>query len=69
MREELRRRRLAAGFSQKQLASILGCSRENYCKIERGINTGSMKMWLSIQKALSIEPADILYIIAEGEEA
>ena len=69
MREELRRRRLAAGLSQKQLAGILGCSRENYCKIERGINKGSMKMWLSIQKALSIEPADILYIIAEGEEA
>ena len=69
MREELRRRRIAAGFSQKQLAGIIGCSRENYCKIERGIYSGSVKMWISIQKALRIEPADILYIIAEGEEA
>lgn len=69
MREELKRRRKAAGMSQRELAAAIGCSRENYCKLEAGTNAGSMKLWISIQKALDISPEDILYIIAEGGAA
>ena len=65
MRKSLKEARLRAGLTQRELADAVGCSRENYSAIETGRLEGSIKIWIQLQKVLSIEPADVLYMIVE----
>ena len=67
MRKELKKARKCAGLTQAELAEQIGCSRENYAGIESGRLSGSVKLWVSIQRALSLSPEDLLIIITEGE--
>ena len=65
MRKSLKEARLRAGLTQRELADAVGCSRENYSAIETGRLEGSIEIWIQLQKVLSIEPADVLYMIVE----
>jgi len=66
LREDLRKARKAAGFTQKELADLAGIDRSTYVHIERGDRLPSLKAAAGIARALgkSIEeifsPYDVL---------
>ncbi len=54
MRENLKRARLAAGMTQKQVAEYLGISETAYQKIEYGQMIGKIKHWDKLEDLFGI---------------
>ena len=56
----IRELRDAAGISQKKLAEMLGCSRQNYGRYERGEQDIPGKMLISLSRYYSVSADYIL---------
>jgi putative transcriptional regulator len=61
----MRAARIWAGFSQQELAEIVGCSRETISAVERGTSRPSVTLALAVARALELSveelfPADRL---------
>lgn len=54
MRENLKKARLAAGMTQKQVAEYLGISETAYQKIEYGQMIGKIKHWDKLEDLFGI---------------
>lgn len=54
MRENLKRARLAAGMTQKQVAEYLGISETAYQKIEYGQMIGKIKHWDKLEDLFGV---------------
>ena len=54
MRENLKRARKAAGFTQQQMAETLGISLRYYQQIEAGDRTGDFTIWDDLEELLGI---------------
>lgn len=52
MINNIKKMRLRKGYTQQEVADILGISREHFNRIERGINIPSVKLALSIKRVL-----------------
>lgn len=57
MRSNLREFRKLIGFTQSEMADLVGLKKSTWCNIEKGRNTGTVEMWLDIATKfkLSIE--------------
>lgn len=62
----VRKARLSAGLSQRQLAELLGVGRTAICQLESGKHGLSEANLRRVAKALGITPSDVLRF---GEEA
>jgi transcriptional regulator with XRE-family HTH domain len=56
----LRRLRLARGYSQTELGDALGVSFQQVQKYERGVNRVSASMLVKAARFLGVQPADLL---------
>ena len=54
MRENLKKARKAAGFTQQQMADRLGISLRYYQRIEYGENVGSFEVWDALEDLLGV---------------
>lgn len=54
MRENLKKARLAAGMTQKQVAEYLGISETAYQKIEYGQMIGKIKHWDKLEDLFGV---------------
>lgn len=54
MRENLKKARKAAGFTQQQMADRLGISLRYYQQIEAGDRTGDFTIWDDLEAILEI---------------
>lgn len=60
-RKQLKLARVAAGHSQKELASIIGVSQQTIAKWELGITTPSHFTHLRLIESALEQPADLLF--------
>lgn len=59
------------GFTQAEMAVVIGTTRQNYCNIEKGRVKGTADAWIAIQKKfnLSVEQIERLREVATSERA
>jgi len=55
----MRTRRLELGYTQVELAAIVGCSQGNVTNLETGRNKPSLQLAIAIAKALRSSVADL----------
>ncbi len=67
--EEIRKRRVAAGYTKKALAEILGISSQQLQKYEIGVNRISVSRLVDICDILNISPETLLSKITNSEES
>ena len=53
MRQNLRKCRVAKGYTQKQIADLLGITVTQYQRIEKGTSDGTIKLWEKIKVLLA----------------
>ncbi len=61
MRKILREERERQGYTQQNIADIIGISRSNYTKIETGVNDPSYKIAVRIKRLLGHPSDDIFF--------
>ena len=54
MRSKLKKARVEAGLTQKQIAELVGLSKIGYQQIERGIRIGKIETWDKLEDLLGI---------------
>lgn len=54
MRENLKKARHAAGYTQQQIADRIGISQRYYQNIERGDRDGNFTIWDSLEDLLGV---------------
>ncbi|MCD0472675.1 helix-turn-helix transcriptional regulator [Flavobacterium sp. JAS] len=59
MKSKLLNARLNKGFSQEQLADLIGMTQSNYCRREKGLKKISDAEWIKIAKELNVKKEDI----------
>ena len=59
MRTELKVLRVKHGFTQKQVADLLGISLVSYCNLERGKTFGSNRTWEKIKNLYKLSDKDM----------
>lgn len=59
MRNKLYMFRHSMKLSQQAMADKIGCNRETYASVERGVRNGSMTFWRKLQTAFDIPDAEI----------
>ena len=59
MRTELKVLRVKHGFTQKQVADLLGISLVSYCNLERGKTFGSYRTWEKIKTFYKLSDKDM----------
>ena len=57
---QIRAKRLAKNLTQSDLASLIDCEIKSIQRIEKGKMNMSLKMFLSLSKALEIIPCELL---------
>lgn len=57
--------RAKEGLTQKQLAEIVGYTREHIADIERGFKPGGFDFWLELKNNFNISEAEFLEIYKE----
>jgi len=60
LRSKLKDKRLEKGYTQHEVATKAGIGRTYYVEIENGNRKGSLKLWLSISKALEIPEKELI---------
>ena len=73
MRDGLKRKRLARGFTQYGISQAIGIGRTYYTELENGNRKGSLNVWLSIGSVLNIPENELIeymkdYRRQKGEE-
>ena len=66
VRQMLKNKRLAAGYTQKEVADFVEIDRTFYTNIENGRKNCSMQVWLKIGAALNIPEEELINYIKEG---
>ena len=66
MREKLKSRRKALGYTQQDVADYADITRTYYSEIENGNRNCNIKIWLKIGKCLAIPKEEIIFYIEEG---
>ena len=60
MRENLKAFRENIGFTQEQMASRLGCTRQFYTAVETGTKNGTLeRFWTNLQIKFQIKDSDM----------
>lgn len=54
MRNNLIELRNAIGFTQTEMAKLVGCTRGQWCNVENGSREGSADMWLKLAIILGL---------------
>ncbi len=68
-RKKLKERRIKCGFTQGQLAGLVGISRSHYNMIERGTRGTTLDKWLLIAQQLNIPANEIIsYATEKGDK-
>ncbi len=62
----LRKRRLELGYTQEEVAKLLGISTGFYAQVERMENSLHKSLWLSLGRILSLKSSK-LYIEIDGD--
>ncbi len=65
--KELRKRRLAVGFSQEQVAARAGVTREYVSMLEAGKNSPTIDVFIRLCHAVDAAPADVITVLARGQ--
>lgn len=66
MRSKLKNKRLAAGYTQQQIANAVGIDRTFYSNIENGHKNCRTQIWLKIADVLEIPEDQLISYIKEG---
>lgn len=53
MRNNLKKCRTEKGYTQKQMAQVLGITEKQYQRIEKGTSDGTIKLWEKIKVLLA----------------
>lgn len=69
MINKLKSFRKAKGYTQEEIAKILGISREHFCRIENGKNIPSIKLALYLKDILSCYCVDELFFLNYTEQS
>lgn len=65
MRLKLKTFRVSQNLTQDEMAAKIGCSRNSYQAIERGIRQGNMKFWCSLREVFNLSD---VWEMMENEE-
>ncbi|MFV8268597.1 helix-turn-helix transcriptional regulator [Flavobacterium sp. GT2N3] len=59
MKNKLRKARLNKGFSQEEMADLIGMSQPNYCRREKGLKKILDTEWIKMAQELGVKKEDI----------
>lgn len=69
LKKKLLEARLNKGFSQEEMADLIGMTQPNYCRREKGLKKISDIEWIKIAKELGVKKEDIYELDSISNES
>lgn len=69
MKDKLLKARLNKGFSQEEMADLIGMTQPNYCRREKGLKKISDIEWTKIARELGVNKEDIYQADNNGKDS